>query len=74
MRASRLDLTTLLVETFEPGPPVSEPVTPPQPESGAFTCGGALTQCYTCVCPHTSPQPSCESYAGTAGCPVAEPM
>lgn len=65
MRKLQLDLSSLRVESFEPraGPaPVvgtvransGDPIEP----SGEESC--APTICVTCLCPRTSPQPSCE--------------
>jgi hypothetical protein len=72
MRKLKLDVHTLRVESFEPiaeegtrsGTVHGNVATPDcSAEAGYDTCGGescAVTNCLTCLCPHTGPQPSCD--------------
>lgn len=78
MRKLKLDLGALRVETFEPRDGGAadigtvransgEPIDP----SGGESC--VETACLTCLCPYTTPRPSCDDCSWD-GCPTFPPQ
>ena len=88
MRKLRLDVHALRVESFEAsagagprtgtvqGNVADTRVCPVEPASQDLECSYedscAITNCLTCLCPHTGPQPSCDPCSWME-CPSFDP-